>query len=1026
MTCSLPPAITLSGPARCSNCAGWCGLVLLALCGCLHKAGPEVPIVRAKIDDAEADEPVIIVSAKQIWTDAQLTLQAGDRVSISATGRIVAYAPSAFERGVVGEVGPEGTYRFSDGVIDREFPLPAAGGGPTPCYGLIGRVGGGEPFFIGKQASVVADRDGRLELGINDFDVSDNSGQFLVRVDPSAAERPVFHDQVSSAGDAGGRPGGHGSVVIFYVDGLRPDVVREMVALGHLPHIRRHFIENGTWLANAFTAFPSDTITSNGSMWTGCFSDRHGLKGQVAFNRRRLTSDSFLDPFGPQHSARHLAPQGIDDLVMKTQAAAIGAAGGNEAREEWLAARTSSVPPLYEILRRHDRNWASGVLPVMTEVPPPLWSRSLTRHMPYFQTHRAWEFMDDANADYAIKNLLARREAVTVIWLPETDTCSHKCSRGQFGVTRRTIAAADELLGTVVHELEAQGRLDQTYLILVSDHGHHGGRKEHLSNFDLGSEFFFRPRVVDETGAWVGGGLGLSVHMHRYENRHPQDNSKEFVFIDGESDGAARIYLPRRHYRSGDWTGRERPGDLLRYLVDADREPIDLPRSLASIRSVHSDGTVRQPIDLVLMKLGESSLLITTDDRGQAVIERRRGPDNRWEYAYSIVDNVQPDGAGGVSFELVASPRIDPLQLLADYSPTTLRTFHDEQTWLGMTAATRYPDSVVALARHMLWDSAIAEQAWESAPDLVVTARNGWYFGRDASPGTMHGYPLADAVRATWFACGPNVRRGARVDTPCRLVDLTPTVLDMVGIDPTESGNFDGRPVREIYRSPVEYIAHTRPVYWSEVDLGGRQRLPYIPLRASELLPRSINNPNAPLDLNNVAYDLATVGDLSVLRLLDDVISPLTRQPDTFTQVAESAESFFRRRPQLLVAEAGRVPDVTNLALADYSLTSQGNLQRVDRALDWVQVWGNEVDGLLAKPLDRESLPLAGSIHRGVDGVQFAFWELYRLGQRVVIRLVDDTVLNNVEDGTARMLNAFRDVPNEIVVGAENTSAAAR
>ncbi len=61
-------------------------------------------------------------------------------------------------------------------------------------------------------------------------------------------------------------------------------------------------------MQNAFTGFPSDTITSNGTMWTGCFSDRHGLKGQVSFSRRTLESKSYLDPMGPSRSARHVGP----------------------------------------------------------------------------------------------------------------------------------------------------------------------------------------------------------------------------------------------------------------------------------------------------------------------------------------------------------------------------------------------------------------------------------------------------------------------------------------------------------------------------------------------------------------------------------------------------------------------------------------------------------------------------------------------------------------------------------------------
>lgn len=1013
------------------SCSVVCALLLSI--GCSAEL-PEhtAPVVRGAMPESNADETVIQVPANRAWTDTGFEVHAGQTVTVTATGRVVACRPGRFESDVVGEVGPEGTYLFSNDVCDREFPLPAAGGGPAPCYCLLARVGDGAPQIIAGGRSWTVDSSGPLRLGINDFDVTDNSGSFTATINTGGLPRPVSHERVhQSSLDDGGRPA-PGSVVVIYVDGLRPDVVREMSALGHLPNIRRHFLDGGAWLQNAFTAFPSDTITSNGTMWTGCFSDRHGLKCQVRFSRRRLVSESYLDPFGPHRSAQVLAPRGVDQLVQQTQAATIGLFQGADAREEWLEAQRSSVPPLYEHLQAHGMDWAVGVLPVMTEVPPPLWSRSMARFLPYFQAHRAWEYMDEANSDYAVKTLLQRREAVTIIWLPETDTCSHKCSRGQFGMTRRTIARADALLGAIVDELRAQGRLDSTYLILVSDHGHLGGRETHLTNFDLANEFFFEPRLVDSDGNWVGGGLGLSVRMHRLHNRHPGDSSKEFVFIDGDSDGAARIFFPRGHYRSRDWSGPNRPGDLLNYRLDDQRPPIDLPMSLASIRAVHGSHTIAPPIDLVLMKLTDRSILITTSDRGQAVIERRPGTTTRWDYRYQVVTNVRPQGRGGVAFDPVPAPTTDPLGLTRLYTPSQLNAFHDERQWLELTARTQYPDAVVTLTRHMLWDEGLGSREQEYAPDLVVTARPEWYFGTDASPGTMHGYPLPASTHASWFVSGPHIRRGTRIEAPCRLADLTPTILDMTGLwdddrrtvrSPLRSAGtrggreqFDGRPVRAIYAKPVEYIAALQPVQWEDVDLDAWGRLQYQPLAHSNLLPRTIHNPQRFADINNLAYDVATIGDWSVFRMLDDVVAPVAGSRRYVTQSIERTESFFRRRPKEWVSRGARVPDVPGLVLSDYSFTSQGNLVRVDRAIDWVQNRGQSLDSRLASPLNRESLPLTGPVNQSVDALQSGFWETYRYGQRTIMQLVDEGLLNHIENGTDRMLNAFDTVPAEIIL----------
>ncbi len=279
---------------------------------------------------------------------------------------------------------------------------------------------------------------------------------------------------------------------------------------------------------------------------------------------------------------------------------------------------------------------------MMTEMPPILWSRSLVREMPYFHMQEAWNYIDDANAHYARWHLIDHEKPVTIIWLPETDSVSHKKSRGQFGLTRRTIARADQLIGQVVKQVRDRNRLCRTYFLLVSDHGHHGGRDSHLSQFDLANQFFFHPRELSRDGQWVGGGLGLSVRQHRSWNQHVEDTGREFVFIDGDSDGAARLFLPRGHYHSRDWQAAYRPADLLAYRIAPHLPPVNLVNSLVAVKAVHGSGCEEHPIDLVLMRLDDCSILISTSDRGQAVIDRHYRDDGKWWYRYTVVENVGP------------------------------------------------------------------------------------------------------------------------------------------------------------------------------------------------------------------------------------------------------------------------------------------------------------------------------------------------------------------------------------------------
>jgi len=77
------------------------------------------------------------------------------------------------------------------------------------------------------------------------------------------------------------------NVVIFFIDGLRPDVAIEMAQMGHMPTFRDLFMDGGTYVENAFSVLPSLTDTNFASMMTGTFSDKHGIKTSYYFDREK-------------------------------------------------------------------------------------------------------------------------------------------------------------------------------------------------------------------------------------------------------------------------------------------------------------------------------------------------------------------------------------------------------------------------------------------------------------------------------------------------------------------------------------------------------------------------------------------------------------------------------------------------------------------------------------------------------------------------------------------------------------------
>ena len=86
---------------------------------------------------------------------------------------------------------PEGEIQLSGDGDDKasangSLKGRSAANAPMPgvlAGALIGRIGNGAPFAIGNQSvPLPMSGDGPLWLGINDDQVSDNSGQLIVRV----------------------------------------------------------------------------------------------------------------------------------------------------------------------------------------------------------------------------------------------------------------------------------------------------------------------------------------------------------------------------------------------------------------------------------------------------------------------------------------------------------------------------------------------------------------------------------------------------------------------------------------------------------------------------------------------------------------------------------------------------------------------------------------------------------------------------------------------------------------------------
>lgn len=137
-------------------------------------------LTRAELGDASAptgttgrgrDTQVVVVSAQTRWTDTGVDVEAGDRIELSADGRVTlsGNANSADAATAAGSVS---------GRRAGQAPLPE-----MPAGALIARINNSVPFYVGDRHTVSrAQTSGRLYLTVNDDYLGDNNGEFRVTI----------------------------------------------------------------------------------------------------------------------------------------------------------------------------------------------------------------------------------------------------------------------------------------------------------------------------------------------------------------------------------------------------------------------------------------------------------------------------------------------------------------------------------------------------------------------------------------------------------------------------------------------------------------------------------------------------------------------------------------------------------------------------------------------------------------------------------------------------------------------------
>jgi len=755
-------------------------LGVIAIAGAVHLAS-------GGCSTANSEKPVepgtFVVPGNQAWTSTGVVLKLNQKLLIEEAEHPQQVLVKGDKRQ---GVSARGTYLFD--VETSSYPLEPDrlhNDSRYPGYCLIGRIGeNGVPFFVGSHFQGVAPQAGVLQLGINDPAPQKNIGDFRCRISMDYPQAPIpapaftEAETRSNALDNPAAPPVTGetlthpipvpdaNVVIFFVDGLRPDVAVEMAQWGHMPNFRELFLDNGAWVRNSFTVQPSLTLTSFSSMITGDYSNRHGVKMQCYYDR---DEKEYINGLSVRYFNRF--------------------ASEVKARE---------VKAIYDYF---PDNFGCGAMPY-----EPLWPNVLPINLIEWM-HRSINTagyssnikheMDEVQTRFAVNMASWPKVKVMLVWLPGNDVVSEQTPHGQFGGARPTIARMDADLGAIAARLKIRHRFENTYFILVSDHGHAGGHDVVNQRFDVKREVFHAYLQMNVIGLW-----------DRFD--YPGAPKGRLGAV-SDSDGAVGIFLPVGNVDSGDLSTPNSYEQLASYgLADGSKvNAVELFAEYSSTGRWPLKETAKRPVDFAVAKVDpDTVLLYKTADR-QALILARLNAEKLFEFKYQPVRNYKP----GQALEPIASG--DPLGYLDSEAfrkevkdvPLWLSAYHTGKEWLQATYRTEYPGCADTLNLYFRWDGPTNKASpVPSQPDILLFASKGWVFEpkinlanrHEDTLGSRHGMAFREATNNSLFVSGPGIRKGTIIETPHRMVDLMPTVLEMMGRNP-EGEAMDGRPIREIW-----------------------------------------------------------------------------------------------------------------------------------------------------------------------------------------------------------------------------------
>jgi arylsulfatase A-like enzyme len=244
--------------------------------------------------------------------------------------------------------------------------------------------------------------------------------------------------------------------LVIVVDGLRPDSVTAEV----MPRLTR-LGQRGIVFTAHHSVFPTVTRVNAASLVTGTYPESHGLLGNDVYVPS-VNASAALDT-GERKNLEAVARTdgwllGVPTLgeILQRDGRTLLAVSSGSTGSSFLLNPTAGTGAVIHADYTLPPELGARVLAALGPAPP-----HATPNDP--QNQRAI----DAYLKFGIEQL---RPDVTLMWLNDPDGTAHVNGLGA-PLTRRSLMLVDAGIGRIEDTLRSEGRLDQTNIIVTSDHG---------------------------------------------------------------------------------------------------------------------------------------------------------------------------------------------------------------------------------------------------------------------------------------------------------------------------------------------------------------------------------------------------------------------------------------------------------------------------------------------------------------------------------------------------------------------------